>query len=57
VPLEMQELMIGVGISRYFRLEEALGLGWTWEVHRDNMAKYIYPTLGIKAQLLQAKEE
>lgn len=42
VPLQMQELMTGVGMPRYFRLEEALGPGWTWEVHRDNIARYVY---------------
>jgi hypothetical protein len=53
----MQELMTAIGMSRSFKLEEALGPGWTWADHRDNVAKYIYPILGIKAKLLSAKEE
>jgi hypothetical protein len=57
VPLQLQELMTGVGMPRYFRVEEALGPGWTWEVHRDNIARYVYPMLGIKAELLRAKEK
>lgn len=57
VPIEMQKLMTAIGISRSFKLEEAMGPGWTWASHRDTVAKYIYPTLGIKAKLLSAKEE
>jgi len=52
VPLKMQELMTGVGMPRDFRLEEALGPGWTWAVHRNNIARYIYPMLGIKGRVV-----
>lgn len=57
VPLEMQELMTGVGMPREFRLEEALGPRSTWEEHRNQMARFIYPMLRIKGELLQAKEK
>ena len=57
VPLKMQELMTGVRMPRYFRLEEALGPGWTWAEHQSTITKYVYPMLGITADLLRAKEE
>jgi hypothetical protein len=57
VPFEMQELMTAAGMPKEFRLEEALGPGWTWADHRNNIARFIYPTLRIKAELLRAEEE
>jgi hypothetical protein len=57
VPLMMRELMTGVGMPRDFRLEEAMGPGWTWAEHRNSMAGFIHPILRIKAEMLRAKEE
>lgn len=56
IPLTMQKLMAGVGMPVDFRLEEAMGPGWTWAEHRKSMEKFVYPMLKVKADLLRIKE-
>lgn len=57
VPLEMQELMVGIGMPPNFRLEEAMGPEMKWQDHRRLMESDIYPMLRIKAKLIRAREE
>ncbi|KAL2065865.1 hypothetical protein VTL71DRAFT_3535 [Oculimacula yallundae] len=63
VPARMQELMLAVGLPKDIELEEAMGPGahqiaqpgTSWGQHRDVIEKYIYASLQIKAQLLEAR--
>lgn len=53
VSLEMQQLMTAVGMPRDFMLEEALGPGWNWTLHRGKVSKFVVPMLKVKAQMLR----
>lgn len=52
VPLKMQQLMTAIGMPKDFILEDALGPGSTWVDYQNNIARFIYPMLRIKAELL-----
>ncbi|RDL33303.1 uncharacterized protein BP5553_08742 [Venustampulla echinocandica] len=55
VLLEMQELMVTVGLPSDLMLEEAIGPAQTWTRHRDDMERFIYPILRMKAEMLEAR--
>jgi len=57
VPLKMQEHMNAIGMGSNLGLEEAMGPRTTWENHRDELEKYVYSALQVKATLLRAREE
>jgi hypothetical protein len=56
VPAEMQEYMADIGVSRSFRLDEAMGSRFNLQSHRNLMEANIYPVLRVRAELLQAEK-
>jgi hypothetical protein len=56
VKAEMRDMMVEIGFKTGMKLEEAMGPGWSWADHYDNVVKWLYPILGVKASLLKAKD-
>ena len=65
-PLELHELMVGIGMLPNIKLGEAMGpemarnndRRWTaWQDHRELMESDIYPILRIKAKMIRARQE
>jgi hypothetical protein len=54
---ELQQLMVGIGLPRGLKLEQAMGHRQTWEQHRIDMEKFILPILRMKVRMLGAKRQ